>query len=155
MKISNTYSINNAFDLINRNKIIFSEIEEIINNCQIRFTKGSPKVIKDYFNENFSNNLWIQGVKLGTSNLSINYIKENIGICLQIGNVARTYADILKLNYFINREILDVGVLIVPHALESRKLGNNYANFERLKNEFNLFSSILSYPLLILEMSET
>lgn len=85
--------------------------------------------------------------------LSISFLKSRVGVCFQIGNVARTYADILKLNQLNKKGIIDVGVIVVPHKLESKKMGANYAQFDRLANELSQFSDIISAPIIVIGLS--
>ncbi len=131
-------------------KKIYSEIERCLTEVDIPFLKGTPTSIKNAVSENFNNSGWADRINIKHSRLSINYMKSRVGLCLQIGNVARMYADILKLCYLYDKGIIDVGVICVPHPFESRLLGVNYARFDRLKNEMILFKNIIKSPILII-----
>jgi len=85
--------------------------------------------------------------------LTITFLKKKVGICFQIGNVARTYADILKLSQLNKKGIIDVGVIIVPHKNESKLMGANYAQFERLVKELAQFKEIVPTPIIVIGLS--
>lgn len=86
--------------------------------------------------------------------MTISFLKDKIGLCIQLGNVSRTYADILKLNYLGHNGKISAGVIIVPGVLETKKLGANYARFDRLSREIELFSEIIETPILVLSLSD-
>ncbi|MGM1055467.1 MAG: BglII/BstYI family type II restriction endonuclease [Bacteroidota bacterium] len=148
MKIGSKFSHNNGQKIL-MNKKSSLELDQIINSCNLQFKKGSPAAIKDFMEDKLTTCQWVDKVRVGKSRLTINFLKEDIGVCFQIGNVARTYADILKLNHLGCSGIINVGVIIVPHHLESKKLGTNYANFERLKSEITLFQYELKTPMVV------
>ena len=117
------------------------------------FGKDFPKEIKAKVSERFNQNGWADKVKVGNSNLTVSFVKSKVGVCFQIGNVARTYADILKLASLNQKGIIDVGIIIVPHKLESKLMGANYAQFDRLAKELNQFIDIVPCPILVLGLS--
>ena len=152
MRVCNRYSHRNG-DLLLNNKDAQKELYAAIESCRLKFQRGAPAGIKEHILNELTSSQWVDKVKVGNSRLTINFLKDKIGVCFQIGNVARTYADILKLNHLGNTEIIDVGVIVVPHDLESRSLGTNYASFERLKNEIQLFKNEINTPLVVIGIS--
>ena len=152
MKICDQYSHQNALEVINK-KGVFQEIEDCIDQESIIFEKGKPLSIKKIINSNFNSLGWADNIKIKNTQLSINFLKSKVGVCFQLGNVARMYADILKLGYLYDEGIIDAGVICVPHQIESRLLGANYARFDRLTKEVNLFRKIINVPILIIGLS--
>lgn len=71
-------------------------------------------------------------------------------LCLQTGNMARFYADLLKLQaQFVDGKITS-GVYILPTRHAAKQMGDNMANFERLTSELvTLFEKVITIPLLI------
>jgi hypothetical protein len=153
MKIRDQYSHHNGLEKIQEKNGILEEIHKVLTNNNLLFGSNSPKEIKIITNERFNQIGWADKVKVGNSNLTISFIKSKVGICFQIGNVARTYADILKLFFLINKKLIDVGVIIVPHKIESNMMGANYAQFDRLVKELTQFDDIVNAPILILGLS--
>lgn len=152
MRICNIYSHKGGSEIL-RSKAASGELTDAIENCTIKFQKGAPAAIKRDISDVLTSKQWVDKVRVGKSRLTINFLKEDIGVCFQIGNVARTYADILKLNHLGNKGIIDVGIIVVPHEVESRSLGTNYASFDRLQNEIQLFSNEIITPIVVIGIS--
>ncbi len=153
MKINEQYNHYNGLEKIKSKNGIVQEVHEILSNRNLSFGTNPPREIKAQISNRFNQKGWADKVKVGNSNLTVSFIKEKVGICFQIGNVARTYADILKLCFLYNKKIIDAGIIIVPHKLESTMMGANYAQFERLVKELIQFSKIVSAPILVAGLS--
>lgn len=150
MKICDKYDHLNALEKLKARGHILMEIENILNHNSIEFGKDHPSKIKSSLSEKFNHKGWADKVKVDKTKLTINYLKSKVGVCIQLGNVARTYADILKLSQLHSKQIIDIGVIVVPHKIESRKLGTNYAQYERLSQEVDHFKNIINVPILII-----
>jgi len=153
MKICDTYSHLYAADKLKAKEGILQELENILTDRQIIFGQNRPQEIKSKVNIKFNNKGWADNIRVGKSRLTISFLKSKVGVCFQLGNVARTYADILKLSQLGKKNIIDVGVIIVPHKIESKKLGANYAQYDRLANEVKHFEDIINTPILIIGLS--
>jgi len=153
MKICDRYEHQNALAVLEQ-KIPFKEFATIIEVSQLTFGRDNPKYIKSVVSERFNEKGWADRVRIvASTNLTINYMKNKVGVCFQLGNVARMYADLLKLETLGLENKIDVGVIILPDALESSKLGANYARFDRLKKEMQVFSRIFTLPMLVISLS--
>ena len=152
MKVCDYFSHLNAKDIISE-KNLFDEINNCLTINDLLFTRGNPARIKKEVGNKFNEQGWADRISLKDTNISINFLKCRVGVCFQIGNVARMYADILKLFYLYNEGIVDVAVICVPHQLESAKLGANYARYDRLKKELRLFEKIVKVPILVICLS--
>jgi hypothetical protein len=153
MKICDQYNHLNAIELIHLKDGILEELTDIVNASELIFGDTKPTIIKSLINERFNHLGWTDKVKVGTSNLTISFLKTKTGVCFQLGNVARTYADILKLMQLHNRGIIDVGIICVPHKIESLKMGANYAQYNRLAKEVAQFKDIITVPILVIGLS--
>lgn len=152
MKIYDQYDHLNAFKLI-QDKNLYLELADIVSRNNLLFGDKSPSDIKKTIGSSFDEKGWADKVKVINTNLTINFSKSKIGVCFQIGNVARTYADILKLMALHNKKNIEVGVIIVPGELESKLLGKNYARFDRLEREIILYKDIITVPILAIGLS--
>ena len=153
MKICDQYSHHKGLEKVKNKEGLLAEIEEILTDNDLVFGINPTKEIKMKINGRFNRKGWADKVKVGSSNLTISFLKSKVGVCFQIGNVARTYADILKLCQLHNRGIIDAGIIIVPHKLESKKMGANYAQFNRLVSELSQFKNIIPSPILVIGLS--
>ena len=153
MKIINYYDHLRGLQSVKYKKDLFEEIKQILTINNLRFGYNQPKEIKQIVSDRFNEKGWADKVRVGNSKLTISFVKSKVGVCFQIGNVARTYADILKLSQLYKTQIIDVGIIIVPNNPESKKMGANYANFNRLSNELNHFKDIVPIPILVIALS--
>lgn len=153
MKICDRYEHQKALILLEQ-KIGFSEIASIIEVPGLMFGRDNPKYIKSVISERFNEKGWADRVKVAPSaKITISFMKNNVGVCFQLGNVARMYADLLKLETLGLDNKIDVGIIALPDALESSKLGANYARYDRLIKELKVFSRIFTLPMVVLSLS--
>lgn len=97
---------------------------------------------------------WSGMVRLSQgSSISITSQREQTGLCLQMGNVSRVYADLIKLQTLFAEKIITGAIFIIPTKREAKKIGSNIASFERLADELRIFSKTISIPLKILGFS--
>ena len=153
MKICEEYSHLKAQEIIDGKGSVLTEIRTFLNDKTIILAKNETIPIKKIIASKFNNAGWSDKVKVGTTNLTISFLKDEIGVCFQLGNVARTYADVLKLCLLGEKNKIKAGIIIVPDKLESKILGANYADYQRLANEIKLFKDILRTPILIIGLS--
>jgi len=153
MKICDTYSHLFAEDKLNLKNNLYLEIQEILTDNSLNFGDKRPNEIKIAINSKFNRKGWADKIKVGNSRLTINFLKNKVGVCFQLGNVARTYADILKLAQLGKRNVIEIGIIIVPHKIESKLLGANYAQYDRLSTEIKHFGDIINLPILVIGLS--
>jgi hypothetical protein len=155
MKISNQYSHLDAIGIIQGKQDIYNEIKNILNSNELKIERGNSIKLNKEIDTLFNSYGWGDKIKVGTgkSGLRISFLKSRVGLCFQFGNVSRTYADILKLCFLGNQNVIDSGIIVVPHSLESKMLGVNYAKYDRLEREMKLFNTIIKTPILIICVS--
>lgn len=94
---------------------------------------------------------WSGEVKLARdSKITITSAKSGVGLCLQTGNMARMYADLLKLQQMFLNKAIKAGVMVLPTHASAKKLGDNIANATRLQCELEIFRSVIHMPLIVL-----
>lgn len=107
------------------------------------------------FNRTLINKLhasgWSDSIPLSVySKISITSIFDKIGLCVQTGNIARIYADILKLQTLYTDEKISAGIVVLPVKECADQIGKNVASYERFLRELtNVFSKVITVPLLI------
>ncbi len=126
----------------------------VINSIEeIDFSIGKNDIRN--FNKELMNKLhlcgWSDSLPLSVySRISITSVFDKIGLCVQTGNVARIYADILKLQTLYTDEKIHAGIVILPVKECADSFGKNIANFERFLRELTyVFSKVITIPLLI------
>jgi hypothetical protein len=115
-------------------------------------TATNSRLMRAFWEERLLEEGWVKGLAVGTSRLSIGYARDRIGMCIQMGNTSRVYADLLKLETIYRLEAIDQAVLVVPSDEYSATLGTNYANFNRVEQDIQAFSPTISVPILLISI---
>lgn len=95
---------------------------------------------------------WASGVKVDPSlGPSVNAVHTSgVVFHVQIGNIARAFYDLMKMQALYARGRVRCGILAVPTKAAAKTIGGNLANFDRLRDELDqLFASQISIPLLL------
>lgn len=77
-------------------------------------------------------------------------MKDKTGLCIQTGNMARVYADLLKLQALFSRRTIDSGILILATVKCGRQFGGNVASYERVLRELDIFDKVVTMPLVVI-----
>jgi hypothetical protein len=98
---------------------------------------------------------WSDEVKLSPdARITITSCKEDIGLCVQTGNMARFYADLMKLSLLHTQERIYAAIFVLPTQDLAVDWGSNIANYERLCNELPIFSPVLNIPILVIGLKK-
>jgi hypothetical protein len=96
---------------------------------------------------------WTDRIQLAAkSKISITAVNRGVGLCLQVGNMARFYADLLKLQTLFHGSKITSAIYILPSRTVAREIGQNIANADRMTKELGLYEMIITIPLVILEL---
>lgn len=121
----------------------FSNVETIVGRYEISTIR--QRVLNDLQVKGWSNKVLLTR----GSNISITAKKDDVGLCMQTGNVSRVYADLMKLQtLFVNGRI-KAGIIIVATTDCARQYTCNAATYERLVRELEIFSQVITMPLVI------
>ncbi len=153
MEIDQIFSTHSGKDMVLSKATIWNDVERAFTDPKIKVQKGKSRNIKFKVSNTLNKLGWADSVKIEPTNITINFIKRRVALCLQLGNVSRTYADLLKIQLLFERKMIDAGVIAVPLRAESKKLGNNHAQYERLKNELKLFNVFINAPIVLIGLS--
>lgn len=125
-------------------------VVEAIKSSAFTPKKGASARMKSEVLSQLLQKGWAREVEIdATSGISITSIRGRTGLCFQTGNIARMYADLLKLQTVFSRKVIDRGVLVIPTKACAKVLGSNIANYERLTRELAIFDSVITVPLLV------
>ncbi|WP_101910209.1 BglII/BstYI family type II restriction endonuclease [Marasmitruncus massiliensis] len=134
---------------------IVEDIKDIFQSTNIDVKSYAASAINKSLSSKLKQFGWSDSVRLdNSSKISITSMLHGIGLCLQTGNVSRTYADLLKLQTLYMKEIVRVGIIIVPMSSAAKKLGGNLASFERLSRELPIFKQVITMPILLVGFYE-
>lgn len=131
------------------------EIEKAITTVDVYLKKGAASQIRGAFLGELYVSGWSQELLLSPgSNITITSIKSRVGLCLQTGNMARMYADLLKLQTLYLNGAITCGALVLPSSPVAAKLGSNVANATRLERELEIFKKVFNLPTLVFSLEE-
>ena len=129
------------------------EIQKAIDRIDVFIKHGTAKKIRDEFLTALVTAGWSGKLVLSPdSNITITSSKYDVGLCLQTGNMARMYADLLKLQALYLNGSISYGALVLPSAPLAAKLGSNIANATRLERELEIFKKVYNLPTLVFSL---
>ncbi len=127
-------------------------IIRIIENLQHSLGKYDIKKFKEDFSYQLKTKGWSGQAKLSScSSISITSILRNVGLCVQTGNMARMYADLVKLQALYFDGKIKAAIFVLPTKSCANSFGTNVANYERLLRELtNVFYKVITVPMVII-----
>ena len=153
MKIS-TYS-HNLQDSIKHPQIV-TALSGDLEVMDFKFERNAATELREKILTILMNRGWSKPIQISDqARISITSIKGRTGLCLQTGNMARFYADFLKLEYLFKNGTIDFGVYCTLTKKSAARMGSNLANYERIVNELGLFSKIITMPIIVVGIGQT
>lgn len=127
-----------------------------LSNINKPFIKGGAPEIRAEISFVLGRLGWSDKVRISSKQaITVTSKKGKMALCLQTGNMARFYADLLKLqSQFLDGKI-EVAIYILPMQAAAKKLGDNIAQFERFTREIDtVFYKVITVPIIVLGFSE-
>jgi len=147
------YNCNNGLESINTT--ILDQIDSIFSSLTIAIKRFAASKINHEVSLRLKEFGWSDSVRLAEgSKITITSIKDDVGLCMQTGNVSRIYADLLKLQSLYVNDSIKSAIIIVPTGKAARKLGGNIVSFERLCRELPIFARVITLPIIIIAFEE-
>lgn len=84
--------------------------------------------------------------------ISITSMRDGVGLCLQTGNMARMYADLIKLQTLYLNNAISSAIIILPSSPLALVLGDNIAQAQRLERELEVFRKAYHAPTLLISL---
>ena len=128
-----------------------AEVEAAIASVQIKPARMAAGDIRDTLVTSLQTSGWSAKTRMSKeSGISISSMKGTTGLCMQTGgNMARMYADWLKLQQLYVTGKITCGVMIVPSKPTAKLLGDNIVHASRLVQELAFFNKVIHIPLII------
>jgi len=126
------------------------EITAAIAAVTVKPARGAAAKLRDAFLADLKTSGWSSEVDVSRdSGITITSIKDEIGLCLQTGNMARMYADLIKLQTLYLDNAIKAAAIIVPSQPVALLLGSNVAQAKRLERELDIFKKAYHVPTLV------
>ncbi len=134
---------------------IQTEVESAISGVTVNPARGAAEKIRFEFIRAISAHGWTGEMLVAReSKISVTSTKNDVGLCLQTGNMSRIYADLLKLQTMYLKSAIKGAVIVIPSYPVAKKLGSNIANAKRLERELPIFSRAYSVPTLVYSLEQ-
>ena|SRR5258708_4998702 len=126
------------------------EITTAIASIAVKPKKGAVRKIRDAFLHGIKSAGWSSEVAVAKgSDMTITSMKAEVGLCLQTGNMARMYADLIKLQTLYLNNGIKAAVIVVPSNPVAKLLGSNVAEAKRLERELDIFKKAYHVPTVV------
>jgi hypothetical protein len=136
-------------------KEMYEHITFFLENLSFNVKNGSSRQLRILIEEELSNLGWSDKVKIHfEKEITITSLKDEIGLCLQTGNMSRFYADLLKLQTLYIKDKIKAAIYIIPTKRAAKIMGDNLANAERLVAELILFRHVITVPIAIIAIDQ-
>lgn len=148
MKISK-YSHRKAESTVPRHILypIYWDLEKLEYNS----IKKGTRVLRKAILQILEKHGWSDKVKLvPESNITITSMFDSTGLCIQFGNMARFYADLMKMELMHKNKKIDSAIYILAKNDFAKTMGSNVVNFERVTNELEIFYKIINVPIMVI-----
>ena len=133
--------------------VLQAEVEGAIAAVTVKPAPGAATKIREMFLKSIAMAGWSGEAPVSKdSNITVTSTKDDVGLCLQTGNMSRVYADLLKLQTMYLNSTIKSAVVVVPSYPVAKKLGSNIANAKRLEREIEIFRLAYSVPTLVFSM---
>lgn len=131
-------------------KAIQKEIEASIKAITVKPAPRAAPNIRDAFLAHLKSSGWSSEVAVSMdSDMTITSMKDSVGLCMQTGNMARMYADLIKLQTMYLDNAIKSAAIVVPSQPMAGLLGDNIAQATRLERELAIFKKAYHVPTLI------
>ena len=127
-------------------------VEGSLQSLRFRIRSGSSANLRYTIESSLARQGWSGRVRIAPkSALTLTGMRGRTALCIQTGNMARSYADLLKLQAFFVNARIDQAVYLIPTKKAARTLGQNIANFERFTSELaNQWSKVITVPIIVI-----
>ena len=123
---------------------------DVFEVSSVRIQKGCTADIRTHVENEFVNNGWALNVELAHNHgLKVFAQKHDLAFQLQTGNMSRAPYDLLKLQFLFQSNRISAAAIGLPTKDAAKKMGENLANAERVVRELELFSCVITVPILV------
>jgi hypothetical protein len=127
-----------------------TEVTNAITAIPVKPGRGSATKLRKSCHSSLKANGWTGEVAVAQgSDITITSTKNCVGLCIQTGNMARMYADLIKLQTLYLNNAIRSAIIVIPSAHVAKLMGSNIAQAQRLQRELEIFRKAYHVPTLI------
>jgi len=130
---------------------LFEWLTDVFEAPGVEIKRGATTAIRAHIRSQFNDQGWSAEVGIDPNHdLTVFSMKGDLVFQVQTGNISRAFYDLLKIQYLFAAKKINAAALAVPSHDAAGVLGSNIASYERLYKELQLFSRVISVPLLLI-----
>jgi hypothetical protein len=130
---------------------LFEWLTDVFEAPSLQIAKGSTTGIRAHIRKQFDDQGWSGEVGIDPGyDLTVFSMKNDLAFQVQTGNISRAFYDLMKLQYLFAAKKINAAALAVPSSDAAAVLGSNIASYDRIYRELQLFSRVISVPLLLI-----
>ena len=130
-----------------------AEISLAIAAIAVKPGRGAGRLLRESFLTNLRVSGWSSEVAVAPgSYMTVTSMKHEVGLCLQTGNMARMYADLMKLQTLYLNNAIKSAAIVIPSEPLAKVLGCNIAQAKRLARELAIFKKAYHVPTVIFSL---
>jgi hypothetical protein len=134
-------------------KNIQADVTNAIENIRLAPGALSTKALRDAVTKRLVKAGWSGEVPVASgSKITITSKKQRTGLCLQTGNIARIYADLMKLLALYHNDVINFAIILIPSKALAKKINSNLANSDRLMRELEIFRKVYTLPTIVFSL---
>lgn len=131
-------------------RLMHDWLTDIFEAPALKLRRGITSEIRQHVRCEFEKEGWAINVKIDPDyDLSVFAMKNDVAVHLQTGNMSRAPYDLLKLQYLHQTNRIQAAALALPTKDGADLIGSNIAHAERVSSELQLFSHIITVPILL------
>ncbi|MDA9834983.1 hypothetical protein N9C43_04910 [Gammaproteobacteria bacterium] len=142
-------------------KTFINNYENILQDIDLNFLRVLENIKYNPATENitsykknilelFANEGFVMKYPINSTLLTISGVKSDIGLQVQLGNAARFYADMIKLQWFFDNNVIKYAVYVCfTKSAAKDSYADNLVNMDRCIRELKLFKEIISIPTVV------
>lgn len=150
MRFVATYSHHSGVDSW-KDRDLYDWLTDIFEAPKIAIGPRTTGDVRSHVKAELADQGWAFDVRVDPeSDLTVFSRKDDLVVQLQTGNISRYAYDILKIQHLYSKKEIEAAALAIPTKKAAQLIGSNIANVERIWNELNIFSRVVSVPLMVI-----
>ena len=130
---------------------VINGLIEVIHNTHPQIRTNCARDIRNEMYDQLFKMGWSGEMRLDSeSHITLASYLQGVGLCIQTGNAARIYADLLKMQALFVKGSITSGIIVVPLNETAKKMGKGMATYERLLRELPIFSQVITMPIIVI-----
>ncbi|MBW8042589.1 MAG: restriction endonuclease [Planctomycetes bacterium] len=139
----------NAKDIISRD--LLTSLVDTLERISINYKYDRPPYIRESILNVLFTIGWSDKVRIDPARgITVTSMCKGVALALQTGNMARFYADLLKLQTLYKTGKANAAIFLVFTKEAAKKLGSNLAHYERLVSELAIFKPTITIPIAVI-----